>query len=61
MRIPIVLGIGLVLAALAIVVAVSRAPLVALAAKQHGVALATRDARTRGTYDAVGVEVIVIT
>ena len=35
--------------------------LVALAAKQHGVALATRDARARGTYDAVGVEVIVVT
>ena len=34
--------------------------LVALAAKQHGVALATRDARARGTYDAVGVEVIVV-
>lgn len=35
--------------------------LVALAAKEHGVALATRDARARGTYDAVGVEVIVVT
>jgi toxin FitB len=35
--------------------------LVALAAKQHGVALATRDARARGTYDAVGVKVIVVT
>jgi len=35
--------------------------LVALAAQQHGVALATRDARARGTYDAVGVEVIVVT
>ncbi len=35
--------------------------LVALAAKQHGVALATRDTRARGTYDAVGVEVIVVT
>ncbi|MGH3201446.1 MAG: PIN domain-containing protein [Streptosporangiaceae bacterium] len=34
--------------------------LVALAARQHGVALATRDARARGTYDAVGVEVIVV-
>ena len=34
--------------------------LVALAAKQHGVALATRDARARGTYDAVGVDVIVV-
>jgi predicted nucleic acid-binding protein len=33
--------------------------LVALAAKEHGAALATRDARARGTYDAVGVEVIV--
>ena len=35
--------------------------LVALAAKQHGIALATRDARARGTYDAVGVEIIVVT
>lgn len=35
--------------------------LVALAARQHGVALATRDARARGTYDAVGVNVIVVT
>ena len=35
--------------------------LVALAAKEHGAALATRDARVRGTYDAVGVEVLVVT
>jgi toxin FitB len=35
--------------------------LVALAARDHGAALATRDARARGTYDAVGVEVIVVT
>lgn len=34
--------------------------LVALTARQHGVALATRDARARGTYDAVGVKVIVV-
>ncbi len=34
--------------------------LVALAAKEHGVALATRDARARGTYDAVGVKVILV-
>jgi toxin FitB len=34
--------------------------LVALAAKEHGVALATRDARARGTYDAVGVEVVLV-
>lgn len=34
--------------------------LVALAAKEHGVALATRDARARGTYDAVGVTTIVV-
>jgi toxin FitB len=34
--------------------------LVALAAKEHGATLATRDARARGTYDAVGVEVIVV-
>jgi toxin FitB len=35
--------------------------IVALAAKEHGAALATRDARARGTYDAVGVKVIVVT
>jgi len=35
--------------------------LVALAAREHGAALATRDARARGTYDAVGVKVIVVT
>lgn len=35
--------------------------LVALAAKEHGAALATRDARARGTYDAVGVEVVLVT
>jgi toxin FitB len=35
--------------------------LVALAAKEHDAALATRDARARGTYDAVGVELIVAT
>lgn len=34
--------------------------LVALAAKEHGLALATRDARARGTYDAVGVDVILV-
>ncbi len=34
--------------------------LVALAAREHGMALATRDARARGTYDAVGVEVIIV-
>jgi toxin FitB len=34
--------------------------LVALAAKEHGASLATRDARARGTYDAVGVMVIVV-
>ncbi|WP_131744761.1 type II toxin-antitoxin system VapC family toxin [Frankia sp. Cppng1_Ct_nod] len=34
--------------------------LVALAAKEHGAALATRDARARGTYDTVGVKVIVV-
>ena len=34
--------------------------LVALAAKEHGVALATRDARARGTYDTVGVAVILV-
>jgi toxin FitB len=35
--------------------------LVALAAKEHDVPLATRDARARGTYDAVGVKVILVT
>jgi toxin FitB len=35
--------------------------LVALAAKEHPATLATRDARARGTYDAVGVKVIVVT
>jgi len=35
--------------------------LVALAAKTHGAALATRDARARGTYDAVGVTVVLVT
>ena len=35
--------------------------LVALAAKEHGAALATRDARARGTCDAAGVAVIVLT
>ncbi len=30
----------------------------ALAAKDHGAALATRDARARGTYDAVGAFLI---
>ncbi|SBW25353.1 hypothetical protein FDG2_4513 [Candidatus Protofrankia californiensis] len=34
--------------------------LVALAAKEHGMALATRDARARGTYDAVGVKIIIV-
>lgn len=35
--------------------------LVALAAKEHGTPLATRDARARGTYESVGVQVIVVT
>jgi predicted nucleic acid-binding protein len=35
--------------------------LVALAAKEHQAALATRDARARGTYEAVGVKVIIVT
>jgi toxin FitB len=34
--------------------------LVALAAREYEVALATRDGRARGTYDAVGVKVIVV-
>ena len=34
--------------------------LVALAAHDHGADLATRDNRARGTYDAIGVRVIVV-
>ncbi len=34
--------------------------LVALAAVEHGAELATRDARARGTYEAVGARVIVV-
>ncbi|HEY3629893.1 MAG TPA: type II toxin-antitoxin system VapC family toxin [Jatrophihabitantaceae bacterium] len=34
--------------------------LVALAAKEHGCALATRDGRAKATYDTVGVELIVV-
>lgn len=34
--------------------------LVALAARQHSVPLATRDGRARATYEAVGVDVIVV-
>lgn len=34
--------------------------LVALAAKEHGCELATRDARAKATYEAVGVGVIVV-
>ena len=34
--------------------------LVALAAKEHGMALATRDARARGTYEAVGAKVVLV-
>jgi toxin FitB len=34
--------------------------LVALAAKEHDAVLATRDGRARGTYDAVGVAVLVL-
>jgi toxin FitB len=33
---------------------------VALAARENEVPFATRDARARGTYDAVGVAVIVV-
>lgn len=33
--------------------------LVALAAREHGADLATRDARAKATYDAVGVRVVV--
>jgi len=35
--------------------------LVALAAQEHEVPLATRDARAQGTYEAVGVKVVVVT
>jgi hypothetical protein len=38
-----------------------RFALVALAAKENKVALATRDARAQGTHDAVGVRVIIVT
>ena len=34
--------------------------LVVLAAKEHGTPLATRDSRARGTYEAVGVQVVVV-
>lgn len=34
--------------------------LVALAAREHGAALATRDVRARGTYERVGVEVVLV-
>ena len=34
--------------------------LVALAAKEHGCDLATRDARAKGTYESVGARVIVV-
>jgi hypothetical protein len=33
----------------------------ALAAQEHEVPLATRDARAQGTYEAAGVKVIVVT
>jgi len=35
--------------------------MVALAAKEHDVPLATRDGRARGTYEAVGLQIIVVT
>jgi toxin FitB len=35
--------------------------LVALTAKEHGTDLATRDARALGTYNTIGIEVIVVT
>ncbi|PWJ26600.1 PIN domain-containing protein [Branchiibius hedensis] len=34
--------------------------MVALAAREHGLALATRDARARTTYDALGVHTILL-
>lgn len=34
--------------------------LVALAAAEHATELATRDARAKATYDAVGVRVVVV-
>lgn len=35
--------------------------IVALAAKDHGAPLATRDGQARGTYDAVSVQIVVVT
>ena len=35
--------------------------LVALAARKHGAVLATRDARARSTYEAIGVQVELLT
>lgn len=35
--------------------------MVALAAREHGATLATRDARARATYEAIGVQVVVAT
>jgi hypothetical protein len=34
--------------------------LVGLAAAEHGVQLATRDARARATYEAVGARVVIV-
>jgi predicted nucleic acid-binding protein len=34
--------------------------LVGLAAAAHGTALATRDGRARATYEAVGVQVVIV-
>lgn len=53
-RLPDVLG------ALAIAGGAVYDALVALAALEHGADLATRDARARATYEAVGVRVLVI-
>ena len=34
--------------------------LIALAAREHGASLATRDARAKATYEAVGVAVVIV-
>jgi toxin FitB len=34
--------------------------LVALAAREHGASLATRDARARDTYERIGVDVVIV-
>lgn len=63
---PLLLGTGTaerlpqVLSALGIAGGAAYDALVALAAVEHGTELATRDARAKATYDAVGVRVVVV-